>query len=71
VRYEFSGVLDYVLVVWSNLDRVLPVWQAHEAVARLRRGCLALIPACGHLPQVEHPRRFAAELGELLAGQDS
>lgn len=57
------------LVIWGALDRVFPVRQARDAARRLRRARLALIPDCGHLPQIEHPPRFAAELGGFLAGQ--
>jgi pimeloyl-ACP methyl ester carboxylesterase len=57
------------LVVWGERDRVLPVSQAHEAIARLRNGSLELIPDCGHLPHVEHPERFASSLGRFLGDQ--
>jgi pimeloyl-ACP methyl ester carboxylesterase len=57
------------LVVWGERDRVLPTSQAHEAIARLPNGSLALIPDCGHLPHVEHPERFAAILGRFLRRQ--
>jgi pimeloyl-ACP methyl ester carboxylesterase len=57
------------LVVWGERDRVLPPSQAHEAIARLRNGSLALIADCGHLPHVEHPERFAAILGRFLRRQ--
>jgi pimeloyl-ACP methyl ester carboxylesterase len=54
------------LVVWGGRDRVLPPSQAHEAIARLRNGSLELVPDCGHLPQVEHPERFAFTLARFL-----
>jgi pimeloyl-ACP methyl ester carboxylesterase len=54
------------LVVWGVRDRVLPHLQAHQAIARLPDGSLELIPNCGHLPQVEHPERFAASLARFL-----
>jgi pimeloyl-ACP methyl ester carboxylesterase len=54
------------LVVWGERDRVLPPSQAHEAIARLRNGSLELVPDCGHLPQVEHPERFAFTLARFL-----
>jgi pimeloyl-ACP methyl ester carboxylesterase len=58
-----------VLVVWGERDRVLPPSQAHEAITRLPNGSLELMPNCGHLPQVEHPDRFAAVLGRFLGEQ--
>jgi pimeloyl-ACP methyl ester carboxylesterase len=54
------------LVVWGERDRVLPPSQAHEAITRLPDGSLELIPNCGHLPQVEHPERFASSLARFL-----
>jgi 2-hydroxy-6-oxonona-2,4-dienedioate hydrolase len=54
------------LVVWGERDRVLPPSQAHEAITRLPNGSLELIPNCGHLPQVEHPERFASSLARFL-----
>ena len=54
------------LIVWGEQDRVFPISQAREAVARLRQGALDLIPDCGHLPQIEHPERFVASLNRFL-----
>jgi 4,5:9,10-diseco-3-hydroxy-5,9,17-trioxoandrosta-1(10),2-diene-4-oate hydrolase len=56
------------LVVWGTEDVVLPKEQAHDAVSRLKQGHLALIPDCGHLPHVERPEMFSAELSQFLAG---
>ncbi len=57
------------LVVWGARDRVFPVPQARDAVARLRDGFLSLIPDCGHLPHVECPERFMTALEGFLSGQ--
>ncbi len=59
------------LIVWGKRDRVFPYSQAQKAISRLRQGYLELIPDCGHLPQIEQPDRFAAILGQFLAGQAS
>jgi pimeloyl-ACP methyl ester carboxylesterase len=50
------------LVVWGRRDRVFPQSQAREAVARLRKGSLSLIPDCGYMPHVECPAPFVATL---------
>ena len=55
------------LILWGMDDRVVPVRQARDAAARLQRGQLALIPVCGHLPQVERPEEFFAALTAFLA----
>jgi 4,5:9,10-diseco-3-hydroxy-5,9,17-trioxoandrosta-1(10),2-diene-4-oate hydrolase len=55
------------LVLWGANDLVFPVWQAYAANTCLRRGRLAVLPDCGHLPHVERPAETAAELGAFLA----
>src|SRR5215204_3652028 len=57
------------LVVWGAGDRVFPESQAKDAAARLRRGSLAVIPDCGHMPHVECPDRFVAALDQFLLRQ--
>jgi len=54
------------LVVWGERDRVLPQFQARDAVTRLRDGSLSLIPDCGHVPHVECPDRFLGALEGFL-----
>nr|WP_265338682.1 alpha/beta hydrolase [Nodularia sp. LEGE 04288] len=56
------------LVVWGVNDLVIPYNQAQDAVSRLQQGHLALIPSCGHLPQVEQPKLFADALKQFLPG---
>jgi pimeloyl-ACP methyl ester carboxylesterase len=55
------------LVVWGIEDKVLPYWQAMNAVIFLKKGDLKLIPSCGHLPHVEQPERFVESLGRFLS----
>ena len=54
------------LVVWEERDRILPVHHARDAVDRLERGRLAIIPDCGHTAWLERPGRFAEILGGFL-----
>ncbi|HWB72242.1 MAG TPA: alpha/beta fold hydrolase [Egibacteraceae bacterium] len=71
VLAEQLGRLDApTLVLWGQHDRVLPVTQGQQAVARLGDGALALIPACGHLPQVERPEQVAQRLADFLLDRD-
>jgi pimeloyl-ACP methyl ester carboxylesterase len=53
-------------LVWGTWDLVLPAQHARVAVNRLPHGRPALFRACGHLPHVEQPERFVAELQALL-----
>lgn len=54
------------LVVWGTDDLVFPKAQAQDAVSRLQQGHLAFIPDCGHLPHIERPKLFSAELSKFL-----
>lgn len=56
------------LVVWGARDRIFPLRQARDAAGRLEEERLRVIPACGHLPQVERPGEFAQALGQFLEG---
>ena len=55
------------LVLWGRDDRIFPACQARVAATLLRRGRLAVIPDCGHLPHVERPDLCADILGRFLA----
>jgi 4,5:9,10-diseco-3-hydroxy-5,9,17-trioxoandrosta-1(10),2-diene-4-oate hydrolase len=57
------------LIVWGIEDRVLPYWQAQDALPRLQKGSLELIPNCGHLPHVEQPERFVSILDGFLRNE--
>ena len=58
------------LVVWGACDRILPVHHARDAVARLKRGRLAIIPDCGHVAWLEQPGHFAQILSKFLGEQE-
>ena len=59
---ELHTLTTPALVVRGARDRVFPKRQAQDASARLENGRLALIPDCGHLPQVERSERLAEVL---------
>jgi pimeloyl-ACP methyl ester carboxylesterase len=59
------------LVVWGERDRILPVSQAHAALAHLPQGSIEIIPDCGHLPQVEWPDRFVQALDGFLGDEEA
>jgi pimeloyl-ACP methyl ester carboxylesterase len=63
---RLAALTTPTLVVWGDLDYLLPVQQAHAAVKRLPHGRLSVFPDCGHLPHVEYPDRFAAVLDAWL-----
>ena len=63
---ELPGLQMPTLIVWGTEDRVLPYWQARDALTHLKEGSLELIPNCGHLPHVEQPERFVSILDGFL-----
>lgn len=55
------------LIVWGEIDLLIPAVHGRGAAERLRHGELVFMPDCGHLPQVEHPEKFAAILAGFLS----
>jgi pimeloyl-ACP methyl ester carboxylesterase len=54
------------LLLWGADDRVVPVGQAGNALGRLVRGHVDIVPRCGHLPQLERPERFLAAIDRFM-----
>lgn len=46
------------LIVWGEKDNVTPVWQAHQFKELLPQAQLSLLPAVGHIPQLENEKYF-------------
>lgn len=67
VTAELPHIAVPALVVWGREDLIFPVAQGRAAARRLPQGRLAVIPSCGHLPHVEQPGRFLAEVEPFLA----
>jgi pimeloyl-ACP methyl ester carboxylesterase len=57
------------LVVWGADDTWIPASDADRFVAAIPGARKVMIPACGHMPQEEHPARLAAVLREFLGGR--
>ncbi len=70
VLEELPRLTAPTLVVWGACDRIFPVQHARDALARLERGRLAIIPDCGHVAWLERPDRFAQILGEFFGEQE-
>jgi pimeloyl-ACP methyl ester carboxylesterase len=63
---RLSRVSAPTLIVWGADDMVLPPAHAHGAGECLGGGHVQIVPACGHLPQLERPERFVAALDPFL-----
>lgn len=73
VEADLGGVLPQLvcptLLLWGAADLVLPVAQAREALGRLARGELRVLPGCGHVPQLDWPEGFTQVVEAFLAGR--
>ena len=83
VRYEYSRIKPPVLLVTGAEDHTVPLGQYADpaeaarlgdftalsaaAVRDIPRATSVVIPECGHIPHLEHPSRFLAELLPFLA----
>jgi proline iminopeptidase len=65
-RSELRALSTPTLVIHGERD-ALPASVAHEIVALLPRGRLALVPAAGHMPFWEAPEEFFALVESFLA----
>ena len=70
-RMDIRGYLAKLkcptLLLWGENDRVFPPVIAEEAVKRLAKGELRVVPDAGHAPQLDNPGEFVAELETFLA----
>lgn len=55
-----------VQLVWGNDDKLLPAAYAQAWLGKLPRPRLLPIPACGHLPHVEHPDAVATAIRSFI-----
>jgi pimeloyl-ACP methyl ester carboxylesterase len=58
-------------IVWGENDRVLPPAYAEALRDRIAGATLTMIPACGHLPHVEHPQAVAEIATQFIQGRAS
>lgn len=64
---NFSAVTAPTLVVAGEADNTLPVSEVERLAAKIPDAELAVIPACGHLPQRECPEELGALIDDWLA----
>jgi pimeloyl-ACP methyl ester carboxylesterase len=83
VRYEYRQIAPPVLLVVGAEDRVVPLGQyaapaetarlgdfpalSAAAAADIPRATRVVLPECGHIPHLEHPRHFVDKLLPFLA----
>jgi pimeloyl-ACP methyl ester carboxylesterase len=54
------------LIVWGELDGIIPVEHAHAAHAMLPGSRLEIFPGAGHFVHVEQPLKFAGVLANFI-----
>lgn len=58
-----------VTAIWGALDTITPLAQGERLVKLVPTGKLAVLPAAGHIPQIEQPEQFHRMLLQIVQGQ--
>jgi pimeloyl-ACP methyl ester carboxylesterase len=59
------------LIIWGTRDLVLPVAHAEQTHRAMPGSRLEVFKGAGHLPHLADPDRFAAVVGEFIAGTEA
>ncbi len=68
VEANLERIAAPTLIIWGNNDPYHPLTMAQEFGRRLPEAQVITLPACGHLPQEEHPEEFS-RLGVEFLGR--
>jgi len=60
------GVTQDTLLIWGELDRLLPPRWAEAFASRLRRASLHRIAGAGHMPMFERPETVAGLIADFM-----
>ena len=63
-----KGVKAPALIVWGDMDRIVPVATASRYLAALPNAKLEVIKDCGHCVELEQPDRLARLVTPFIAG---
>ncbi|MEO8715465.1 MAG: alpha/beta hydrolase [Acetobacteraceae bacterium] len=64
--YLLGGVRAPALVVWGDDDKVVPRGAGDAYVRALRNARLEIVPACGHLIEMEQPEALARLVTDFM-----
>ena len=67
---NLSKITQPVLIIWGEMDRVLPVKHAYWGKEKLPKAELKIMEGCGHLPFFERSGEFNRLVLEFLSEQD-
>jgi len=65
VRERLGDIAAPTLVVWGTRDPLVPLWHAFEYDMLIPDSRVVIFRDTGHVPQIERPERFNAELAEF------
>jgi pimeloyl-ACP methyl ester carboxylesterase len=71
IRDRLDDIGCPTLIVWGPKDRLVPVKDAHEFDELIPDSRLKIYDDTGHVPMLERPERFNADLRAFLAEQPS
>lgn len=66
LRHLLPGVRTPTLVLWGREDRIAPVECGELYANAIPRARLAVLPECGHMPEMEKPAEFVAAVRAFL-----
>jgi pimeloyl-ACP methyl ester carboxylesterase len=67
---EARRIAAPTLIIWGQQDRLLDPSMAEALDRTIPNSRVALLDACGHIPQVEQPEKFHALVREFLMEAD-
>jgi pimeloyl-ACP methyl ester carboxylesterase len=69
LRRDLARLAAPTLLIWGEGDRLLPVAMGTRAAERLPGRRLLVFERCGHIPNLEWPRRFESAVLQFLDDQ--
>ncbi len=66
VAEHLPEVSQPALIIWGDLDRVIPLVHAIDGARAIPNSWLALLPGVGHVPQVEQPDAVTRHLDRFV-----
>ena len=63
---RLGGITAPTLVIWGEADRIVTPGYGKEYVAAIPGAVFRMVPAAGHLPQLENPEAVLGLFGELV-----
>jgi 4,5:9,10-diseco-3-hydroxy-5,9,17-trioxoandrosta-1(10),2-diene-4-oate hydrolase len=66
IKSDIDNLTMPVLIIWGENDAIIYVSHAFDAHKLVKNSKLVLFEKCGHLPQLEYPERFNAQIEDFL-----